>query len=292
MHIFLIGLAFYVTQFFGAMLPGPDMLIVIRNSLRYGRVRGMATALGVATFLTIYCTIAVFSIAIIRTKYLLAFKVVSCVGALYLLYLSYKCFKSAKEFNFKDKLQLGGDKEISLLIDSIIENNYKVIPRIQLEATVRHPDGVEETHHALNEVTLNRGVTGRLVEIEALIDGDLLNYYRADGLIVATPTGSTAYSLAAGGPLISPRADVFVITPICPHSLTNRSVILSQSSIVELKCADDDDAPNIFTVDGRVIIEVAKGGSVMIKKSPYVINLIHLENRSFYTTLRTKLQWK
>lgn len=184
------------------------------------------------------------------------------------------------------------DEEICLLIRSIIDKTYTVIPRIQLEATVRHPNGVEETHHALNEVTLNRGVSGRLVEIEALVNGDLLNYYRADGLIVATPTGSTAYSLAAGGPLISPSADVFVITPICPHSLTNRSVILSQCAVVELKCADEDDAPNIFTVDGRVIIEVAKGGSVIIKKSPNVLNLIHLENRSFYSTLRTKLQWK
>jgi len=183
------------------------------------------------------------------------------------------------------------DEELDLFVNTIVDKNYRVIPRMQLEATVTHKNGSTETHHALNEVVLNRGITGRLVELEALIDGDLLNHYRADGLIVATPTGSTAYSLAAGGPLISPKSKVFVITPICPHSLSNRSLVLSDQSEVEISSIDDDETPTIFTVDGRVIIEVGFGGSIKIKRSEHTINLIRFEDRSFFETLRKKLSW-
>ena len=183
------------------------------------------------------------------------------------------------------------DQELPLFVDSILNANYRTVPRMQLEATIRHPNGEEESFTALNEITLNRGITGRLVELEALIDGALLNHYRADGLIVATPTGSTAYSMAAGGPLISPLSHVFVITPICPHSLADRSLILTESAVVELKSTDEDATPTIFTVDGRVIVEVAHGSSIVIKKSPHTINLIRLEGRSFFSTLRQKLSW-
>ncbi len=183
------------------------------------------------------------------------------------------------------------DEELDLFTESIISKQYRIIPRIQLEATICYPDGTEEKHTALNEITINRGVTGRLVELEALIDGDLLNHYKADGLIVATPTGSTAYSLAAGGPLISPLADVFVVTPICPHSLSNRSLVLSEKSEVEISSINNEGCPTIYTVDGRVVVEVPEGGSIKIKKSPHYINLIRLEGRSFYSTLRQKMNW-
>lgn len=183
------------------------------------------------------------------------------------------------------------DEEIPLFVESISTENYRIVPRLQLQATITQPDGSCETHISLNEITLTRGKTGRLVSLEALIDGDLLNRYRADGLIVATPTGSTAYSLAAGGPLISPIARTFVITPICPHSLSNRSLVLADSSEVELRSIDDDTTPTLFTVDGRVIVEVQHGGSILISKSKHCINLIRLEGRSFYSTLRKKLHW-
>lgn len=183
------------------------------------------------------------------------------------------------------------DDELSLFLDAIIAKNYRIVPRTLLQATVTHADGTTEVHNALNEITLNRGITGRLVELEALIDGDLLNHYRADGLIVATPTGSTAYSMAAGGPLISPLANVYVITPICPHSLTDRSLVITDTCEVQLKSIDRDGEPTIFTVDGRVIIEVEYGSTITIKKSPHTVNLIRLEDRSFFSTLRQKLDW-
>lgn len=183
------------------------------------------------------------------------------------------------------------DDEIDLFVKALEKGDYKVIPRLLLEASIHQPSGSVSHYLSLNEITLTRGKTGRLVELEALIDDDLLNRYRADGVIVATPTGSTAYSLAAGGPLISPIAKAFVMTPICPHSLSNRSLVLADTSVVKLRAIDDDDTPTVFTVDGRIIVEVEHGGVISIKKSKHSVQLIRLKNRSFYATLRKKLNW-
>ena len=112
-----------------------------------------------------------------------------------------------------------------------------------LEATVFRGDGSTVVYHALNEVTMARGETGRLVTLKAMVNGEWLNRYRADGLIVATPTGSTAYSLSAGGPLIAPLASVMVITPICPHSLSQRSLVLSDDVEIQISPERADDGP-------------------------------------------------
>ena len=125
-----------------------------------------------------------------------------------------------------------------------------------------------------------------------LVNGDLLNDYRADGLIVATPTGSTAYSLSAGGPLIAPSAAVFVITPICPHSLSQRSLILSDESTVEISSEARDSGPMIFTVDGRDNTHIEPGDWVEVKKATSSFHLLRLEGRSFYGALRQKLHWQ
>jgi len=186
------------------------------------------------------------------------------------------------------------DDEIDAFVTAIKEKSYRVVPRMLLKATIcKNEDGksTEETHYALNEITLTRGYTGRLVSLDAFIDGALLNHYRADGLIVATPTGSTAYSLAAGGPLISPIANVFVVTPICPHSLSNRSLVLADSSVVEMHSTDETDTPTLFTVDGRDIIEVCQGSSIKIQKAQRQLHIVRMEGRSFFSTLRQKLRW-
>ena len=136
-----------------------------------------------------------------------------------------------------------------------------------------------------------RGETGRLVSLEARVDGDLLNQYRADGLIVATPTGSTAYSLAAGGPLIGPRAQVFVITPICPHSLSNRSLVLGDDSVIEISAGEGNREPILFTVDGRDVLRLAEKSVVRIEKGAQPLRLVRMPKHSFYATLRNKLGW-
>jgi NAD+ kinase len=184
------------------------------------------------------------------------------------------------------------DDELDIFAAAVAENRYTTSVRTLLEATVHCAGKAPKSFTALNEVTLARGDTGRLISLRAQVDGELLNDYRADGLIVATPTGSTAYSLSAGGPLISPSAAVFVITPICPHSLSQRSLVLSDESVVELSSQHPDSGPMIFTVDGRDSIHIEPGDKVVVKKAAHSFLLLRLEGRSFYGALRQKLHWQ
>ena len=183
------------------------------------------------------------------------------------------------------------DSEIELLVESLSQKKYHVVPRMLLKSTINHVCGKTEEHFAVNEITLTRGQTGRIVAMDAFIDGLLLNHYRADGLIVATPTGSTAYSLAAGGPLLSPKARNIVITPICPHSLSNRSLVLTDESVVELESVEASETVTLFSVDGCSPVEVAYGGRIKVEKADHRLHLIRLEGRSFFSTLRQKLHW-
>ncbi len=183
------------------------------------------------------------------------------------------------------------DDELDIFAEAVARKSYTLIRRMQLRATIIAEDGTQQSFRALNEITLARGPTGRLVSLDAWVDGELLNHYRADGLIVATTTGSTAYSLSAGGPLIAPKAEVFVITPICPHSLSNRSLVVSDSSTVELAPAQDAECPMFFTVDGREMVEIQHGDRVRVEQAGHALPLLHLEGRTFYATLRQKLGW-
>lgn len=183
------------------------------------------------------------------------------------------------------------DDELHLFAESLVEKSYKIVPRILLETRITHADGSSEQDFAVNEITLSRGQTGRLISIDAFIDGSLLNHYHADGLIVATPTGSTAYSLAAGGPLISPIAKAFVITPICPHSLTNRSLVLADSSEVELAIAENSECPAFYSIDGRDVTELPCDSKISVRKANHSLHLMRLKDRSHFATLRKKLKW-
>ena len=184
------------------------------------------------------------------------------------------------------------DKEIGLFAQSIAQKNYTLIERALVRASITKSNGDWKTFRALNEITLTRSDTGRLISLDAWVDGELLNRYRADGLIVATATGSTAYSLSAGGPLIDPKAKAFVITPICPHSLSNRSVIVSDQSTIELAPTDDDQCPMLFTIDGREMVEICAGDKISVELAQNTLPLLQLDNRNFYSTLRQKLGWR
>jgi NAD+ kinase len=184
------------------------------------------------------------------------------------------------------------DDELDVFAAAIAEGRFTTSVRTLLNAVVHCEGKPPESFIALNEITLARGDTGRLVSLRALVNGELLNDYRADGLIVATPTGSTAYSLSAGGPLIGPDAAVFVITPICPHSLSQRSLVLSNDSVVELSSEDQHGGPMIFTVDGRDSIHIEPGDRIEVKKAERSFHLLRLEGRTFYNALRQKLHWQ
>lgn len=184
------------------------------------------------------------------------------------------------------------ETDIDEFAEALADGRYTTCPRMLLEATVICTDGSTVIYHALNEVTLARGETGRLVTLKAMVNGVWLNRYRADGLIVATPTGSTAYSLSAGGPLIAPQASVMVITPICPHSLSQRSLVLSDDVEIEISPERSDDGPMLFTVDGRDTTRIDPGDRVIVKKSDRSFHLLRLEGTTFYEALRQKLGWQ
>ena len=146
------------------------------------------------------------------------------------------------------------------------------------------------TQIALNDFVISRGATSRLIELAVSIDGEYLTNFRADGLIVCSPTGSTAYSLAAGGAIVSPSADVLTITPICPHTLSNRSVSVAMNSPIEVE--DVSQKVDIaLTADGQVQIPLLTGSKISIRRSSKSIRLLRLSGSSFFRTLRSKLNW-
>jgi len=183
------------------------------------------------------------------------------------------------------------DDELDLFAGSLAEGRFSTSRRTLLEATVFDNGSASETFFALNEITLARGQTGRLVSLLATVNGELLNHYRADGLIVSTPTGSTAYSLSAGGPLIDPASGVFLITPICPHSLSQRSLVVCDNSEIVLAPEKADEGAMLFTVDGRETVSIEAGSRIVVKKSTRTFHLLRLEGRTFYEALRQKLKW-
>jgi NAD+ kinase len=184
------------------------------------------------------------------------------------------------------------DGEIEEFADAVANKSYQISVRMLLDARVIRKSGEVEYYHGLNEVTMARGDTGRLVTLIAKVNGEWLNRYRADGLIIATPTGSTAYSLSAGGPLIAPQSSVIAITPICPHSLSQRALVLSDDVEIEITPEHADDGALIFTVDGRDTTRIDPGDRVVVKKSSRSFHLLRLEGASFYEALRQKLGWQ
>lgn len=143
---------------------------------------------------------------------------------------------------------------------------------------------------ALNDFVVTRGAAPRLIDLEVSVDGEVLTRYRCDGLIVCSPTGSTAYSLAAGGAVVSPAAPVLTLTPICPHTLSNRSVIVNWLSVVRVKVLSER-VETVLTADGQPPISLMTGQTVGIHKSRKTVRLLHLCGSSFFTTLRRKLNW-
>jgi NAD+ kinase len=184
------------------------------------------------------------------------------------------------------------DRDLDAFGDALRSGRFTTSRRTLLEATVEHAGCEPRTFLALNEVTLARGQTARLVSLEAWVSGELLNHYRADGLIVATPTGSTAYSLSAGGPLVSPCAAVFLITPICPHTMSQRSLVVADDSVISLCPQGGGDGPVLFTVDGRDCMTIGEGSRVEVRKAKASFDLLRLEGHSFYEALRQKLNWR
>ncbi|MFU8894504.1 MAG: NAD(+)/NADH kinase [Luteolibacter sp.] len=186
------------------------------------------------------------------------------------------------------------DEEIPEFATALAHGKFTTSPRTLLTAVIHRTGQPVESFTALNEVTVARGETGRLVALRVAVDGEHLNDYRADGLLIATPTGSTAYSLSAGGPLITPRAGVFLITPICPHSLSQRSLVVGDDVSIRIspEFISGDNTPLLFSVDGRDNTKISQGDFIDVKKSPRLLHLLRFADHSFYEALRRKLHWQ
>ena len=154
-----------------------------------------------------------------------------------------------------------------------------------------HSAGRGVTCTALNDIVISRGIASRLVELEVSVDGELLTRYRCDGLIACSPTGSTAYSLAAGGAVIFPTAHVLALTPICPHTLSNRSLILPSTATLQVRVISPRPT-TVLSADGQVVSELAAGDEVTIRRSRRTVRLMHLAGSSFCESLRHKLHWR
>ncbi|MGZ8901177.1 MAG: NAD(+)/NADH kinase [Limisphaerales bacterium] len=174
-------------------------------------------------------------------------------------------------------------------LPAIWEGNFTIEERSLLEATGLVADD-ELFQVVLNDFVISRGATSRLIELEVLVNGEALTNYRADGLIVSSPTGSTAYSLAAGGAIVSPSASVLTLTPICPHTLSNRSVIVSSDSVIEVRVRSQK-LEIYLTADGQVQMPLFFGNKILVRKSDKSVRLVRLPNSSFFQTLRQKLNW-
>ncbi len=175
-------------------------------------------------------------------------------------------------------------------VECIAKERINFSQRALLEAWVKLGEKQTAKMIALNDAVLSRGELSRLVLLCTRVNGEPLTEFNADGLIVATPTGSTAYSLSAGGPILDPESGVFVITPICPHVLTNRSIIVADRSLIEIE-ASDPDYPVFLTLDGRKPIHVERGSTVTIRRAKKTLPLASLPNASFFSVVRQKLKW-
>jgi NAD+ kinase len=182
-----------------------------------------------------------------------------------------------------------GSEEYLHAVDCILTGKYLLSQRSLLDVEISGPGGTVPLKRALNDIVISRGERSQLVKLQASVAGTPLTEYHADGLIVATPTGSTAYSLAAGGPILTPDSGALVITPICPHVLSNRSLVLSDRSEVAVRSAGNQEI--FVTVDGRTPHPLKPFESVVIRLSGKTLPLAMLPGSTFPEVLRQKLKW-
>lgn len=173
-------------------------------------------------------------------------------------------------------------------LDTVLSGNVKIEKRMMLEALVSRGSS-QKSYYALNDVVITRGALSRIIKINVYINDEMAFSLNGDGLIVSTPTGSTAYSLSAGGPIISPDLSVIALTPICPHSLSDRStIIVSENEHIKADLLENE-GDAFLTIDGQEGCKIEPDECVLIKKAPYKAHLIKIQNRSFYSILRNKL---
>lgn len=181
-------------------------------------------------------------------------------------------------------------EEMFPALESIITGEYEVDRRVMLDAELLRKGKCVAGGRVLNDVVINKAALARIIDIDVNLDGLFVNKFRADGLIVATPTGSTAYNLSAGGPIIYPSMNAVVLTPICPFTLTNRPLVVPDTAEIELTLLNENEGV-ILSLDGQTGFPMKAGDRVLISKSRVTFNLVQPANRNYFDVLRDKLKW-
>jgi NAD+ kinase len=181
-------------------------------------------------------------------------------------------------------------EELYQALESILSGNFRVDKRVMLDVELRRGGELITQNRVLNDVVINKSALARIIEIEAYLNQHFINAFRADGLIISTPTGSTAYNLSAGGPVIFPSMNAVVITPICPFTLSNRPIVVPDDARIELLLKTDQEEVTL-TLDGQVGFSLNVEDRVVIRKSSVTFNLVQPTNRNYFDVLRDKLRW-
>jgi NAD+ kinase len=181
-------------------------------------------------------------------------------------------------------------EEMFPALENVREGNFFVERRMMIDVALGRGGEVAAVYRALNDAVVTTATAARMIEIESYINEMFVNSFRADGMIVATPTGSTAYSLSAGGPIVHPSMSAILLTPICPHMLSNRPVVVPGESVVDLvfKRADTD---LMLTIDGQPGVKLLRDDRIRVRRSQTTFNLVQPTNRNYFEVLRTKLKW-
>ena len=183
-------------------------------------------------------------------------------------------------------------KEVENNLNKFFDGDYVVENRMMLRAKLEDKSGVERIYDSLNDIVISRGATSRLLDINLYVNSEFVDDYKADGMIVSTPTGSTAYSMSAGGPIVDPSMDSMLITPICPHKLYSRAVLVPADKTVSATLDENGVSGAIVSADGREETPFTADSKLTITRSPHVTRLVRVNGSRFYSVLRKKLAGK
>jgi NAD+ kinase len=182
-------------------------------------------------------------------------------------------------------------EDFPAILERVLAGDYVAESRVAFEVHVEAP-GFRRVFRVLNDATINKSALARIIEMRVTVSGFFVSTFRADGMIVATPTGSTAYNLSAGGPIVYPTMGAIIVTPICPHMLTNRPIVLPDDLDVEIGLVGTNSSQEIFlTLDGQEGLPIDPTHRVCVKKSPDTVRLVQSPHKNYFDVLRDKLKW-